>query len=169
VPREFTFLLREICARGSPETAGTVASNGQRLGAEVSRGRSTGVHEPGAMEARANEETGRTHDPGRAELGRQTRPVRVLSRSVDADRLSFGQRSSWQRKSAASSFGSARNRRTRTRMSGGVGAGGEIPPATRLSESDIPPFSSILGLTGRCSAATFRGLKVPLQRPSIAS
>ena len=139
VPREFTFLLREICARGLPATAGTGVSNGPRAGAEVSRGRSTGDHEPGAVTARENEETGRTHDPGRAELGRQTRPVRVLSRSVDADRLSFGQRSSWQRKSAASSFGSARNRRTRTRMSGGVGAGGEIPPATRLGDLFMLP------------------------------
>jgi len=49
VPREFTFLLREICSRGSPATAGTVASNGHRPGAEVSRGRSTGEHEPGAV------------------------------------------------------------------------------------------------------------------------
>jgi hypothetical protein len=52
--------------------------------------------------------------------------------SVDAGWLSYGRRSSWQRKSAASSFGSARNRRTRTRMSGGVGGGGEIPPPTRF-------------------------------------
>ena len=52
--------------------------------------------------------------------------------SVDAGWLSYGRRSSWQRKSAASSFGTARNRRTRTRMSGGVGGGGEIPPPTRL-------------------------------------
>jgi hypothetical protein len=52
--------------------------------------------------------------------------------SVDAGWLSYGRRSSWQRKSPASSFGTARNRRTRTRMSGGVGGGGEIPPPTRF-------------------------------------
>jgi hypothetical protein len=37
--------------------------------------------------------------------------------------------------SAAESFGTARNRRTRTRMSGGVGAGRAILPATRLDDS----------------------------------
>ncbi len=86
------------------------------------------------IERQAKEETGRAHDPGRAELGRQTRPARVLSRSLDADRLSFGQRSSWQRQRAASSFGTARNRRTRIRMSGGVG-GGDPPgdPIRRVS------------------------------------
>ena len=42
VPGPFTSLLREICSRGSPATAGAAASNGRCLGAEVSRGRSTG-------------------------------------------------------------------------------------------------------------------------------
>ena len=46
VPGPFTSLLGEICAWGTPVTAGTVASNGRRLGAEVSRGRSTESHEP---------------------------------------------------------------------------------------------------------------------------
>ena len=132
VQGKFTSLLREIWAPGSPATAGAPVREDRRVSSEVSRGHSTGDHEPGAVQARGNEETGRTHDPGRAELGRQTRPARVLSRSVDADWLSFGQRSSWQRQSAASSFGTARNRRTRTRMSGGVGGGGEIPPPTRF-------------------------------------
>ena len=37
---------------------------------------------------RENEDTGATHNPGRAELGRQTRPSVVLSRSDEADWLS---------------------------------------------------------------------------------
>jgi len=36
--------------------------------------------------------------------------------------------------SADLSFGTARNRRTRTRMSGGVGAEGAIPSATRFGD-----------------------------------
>ena len=44
---------------------------------------------PGAYrEQRAGDDTGRPHNPGRAELGRQTRPSVVLSRSDEADRLS---------------------------------------------------------------------------------
>ena len=37
VPGPFTFLLREICARGTPATAGTAASNDRCLGADLSR------------------------------------------------------------------------------------------------------------------------------------
>ena len=93
VQQEFTFLLRETCNPSLSATAGALASNGWRAGAGVSRGRSTESHEPG--------NTGWTHNSGRAELGRQTRPSVVLSRSVEADWPSYGQRSSWQRKSAA--------------------------------------------------------------------
>ena len=39
-----------------------------------------------------------------------------------------GSRVNGQRKSAAQSFGTVKNRRMRTRMSGGVGAGGSNPP-----------------------------------------
>jgi hypothetical protein len=62
-------------------------------------------------------------------LAGRTRPSVVLPRSVEADRPNPGQRSSWQRKSAAPSGWTARNRRTRTRMYGGVGAGGSNPPS----------------------------------------
>jgi hypothetical protein len=61
-------------------------------------------------------------------LAGRTRPSVVLTRSDEADRLSIGQRSPWQRKSAAPSARTARNRRTRTRMYGGVGAGRGNPP-----------------------------------------
>jgi hypothetical protein len=83
VQQEFTSLLRETCHPSPPATAGAALSNGCRAGAGVSRGRSTESNEP------ENEETGRTHNSGRAELGRQTRPSLVLSRSDEADRLSY--------------------------------------------------------------------------------
>ena len=83
VQREFTFLLREACNRAPSETAGARVSNGPRAFAGVSRGRSTESNEPG------DGSTGRTHNSGRAELGRQTRPWVVLSRSAEADWLSY--------------------------------------------------------------------------------
>jgi hypothetical protein len=63
--QEFTSLLREICAPSTPATEGAAVREDRREGTEVSRGHSTGGHEP------ANEDTGWTHNPGRAELGRQ--------------------------------------------------------------------------------------------------
>ena len=116
VPGPFTFLLREICSWGSPETAGTAASNGRWLGAEVSRGRSTEGHEPDTKTPE-----GLTTREGLNLAGNGDH--RWSCPRVDAGGLSEGRRSSWQRKSLASSFGTARNRRTRTRMSGGVGGG----------------------------------------------
>jgi RNA-directed DNA polymerase len=71
--QEFTFLLREICAPGTPATEGATVRKDRRVGAEVSRGRSTGRHEP------ANTPDW-THNPERAELVRnrstpQTQPL----------------------------------------------------------------------------------------------
>ncbi len=94
VQREFTSLLRETC-RGDPlVTAGAVVSNGRRATAGVSRGRRTESNEPGTP-------GGLTTREGLNLAGR-TRPSVVLSRSVEADWLSPGQRSSWQRKSGCS-------------------------------------------------------------------
>ena len=70
VQQEFTSLLRETCSPSPPATVGAVARNGCRAGTGVSRGHSTDSNEPGR--------TGRTHNSGRAELGRQTRPSVVL-------------------------------------------------------------------------------------------
>src|SRR6266436_255615 len=78
VQQEFTSLLRETCNPSPPAMAGAAVSNGCRAGAGVSRGHSTGSNEP-------ENSTGRTHNSGRAELGRQTRPSVVLSRSDEAD------------------------------------------------------------------------------------
>lgn len=82
VQQEFTSLLRETCGPIPSATAGAVARNGCRAGTGVSRGRSTESNEPG------DGSTGGTHNSGRAELGRQTRPSVVLSRSAEADWLS---------------------------------------------------------------------------------
>src|SRR5947208_848489 len=65
VQQEFTSLLRETCNPGLSATMGLAVSNGAQAGAGVSRGHSTGSNEP-------DNNTGRTHNSGRAELGRQT-------------------------------------------------------------------------------------------------
>ena len=117
VPQEFTSLRREICARGTSATAGAAVSNGRRSGAEVSRGHSTEGHEPDTKTPE-----GLTTREGLNWAGNGDH--RGSCPRVDAGWLSAGRRFSWQRKSlASSSFGTARNRRTRTRMSGGVGGG----------------------------------------------
>ena len=63
---------------GLSATMGLAVSNGAQAGAGVSRGHSTGSNEP-------ENKTGWTHNSGRAELGRQTRPSMVLSRSDEAE------------------------------------------------------------------------------------
>jgi hypothetical protein len=78
VQQEFTSLLREACNPSLSATTGLAASNGAQAGAGVSRGHSTGSNEP-------ENETGRTHNSGRAEPGGQTRPSVVLSRSDEAE------------------------------------------------------------------------------------
>src|SRR5204863_8325587 len=78
VQQEFTSLLRETCNPSLSATTGLAASNGAQAGAGVSRGHSTGSNEP-------EDQTGRTHNSGRAEPGGQTRPSMVLSRSDEAE------------------------------------------------------------------------------------
>ena len=122
VPRKFTFLLRETCNRAPSETTGARVSNGLRAGAGVSRGRSTESNEPG--------KPGGPHNSGRAELGRQNTTIgglvpgamKPIGRAVGSDHRG-------RERVAALSVRTARNRRTRTRMSGGVGGGGRNPPA----------------------------------------
>jgi hypothetical protein len=69
----------------------------------------------------------------RAELARQTRPSVILPWSDETDWLTFRAAISCQRKSAAQSAETSRNRRTRTRMYAGVGARRATLRATRLS------------------------------------
>ena len=122
VQQEFTSLLRETCSRGPLETAGAVVSNGHRATAGVSRGRSTESNEPGTP--------GRTHNSGRAELGRQNTTIDGLDPgALKPIGRASGSDHRGRERVAALSVRTARNRRTRTRMSGGVGGGGSNPPA----------------------------------------
>jgi hypothetical protein len=73
VQQEFTFLLREACGPSPSTMMGAMVGNFHRAGAGVSRGHSTESNEPAIP-------TGWSHNSGRAELGRQTRPSMVLFR-----------------------------------------------------------------------------------------
>ena len=120
VQREFTFLLRETYNRGPSETAGTRASNSPRAFAGVSRGRSTESNEPGTP--------GGPHNSGRAELGRQNTTIGgLVPGALKPTGRALGSDHGGRERVAALSVRTARNRRTRTRMSGGVGGGGRNP------------------------------------------
>ena len=118
---------RPAVARPSA-TAGAAVSNGRRAGAGVSRGRST-------REQRAGEHPGGSHNSGRAELGRQNTTIgglvpgamKPIGRALGSDHRG-------RERVAALSVRTARNRRTRTRMSGGVGGGGRNPPADPIRQ-----------------------------------
>ena len=121
VQQEFTFLLRETCSPSPSATVGAVARNGCRAGAGVSRGRSTEGNEPGTPDGLTTREG--------LNLAGRTRPSVVLTRSDEAERLSI-----WaaiivaEKEWLPRPLRTARNRRTRTRMYGGVGAGRGNPP-----------------------------------------
>jgi len=113
VQREFTFLLRETCKGALLETAGAVVSNGHRALAGVSRGRSTESNEPGTP--------GGSHNSGRAELGRQNTTIGgLVPGALKPTGRALGSDHRGRERVAALSVRTARNRRTRTRMSGGV-------------------------------------------------
>src|SRR5512133_3719540 len=123
VQHEFTVLLRETCRGGPLVTAGAAASNGPRVTAGVSRGRSTESNEPEIN-------TGWPHNSGRAELGRQNTTIGGLDPgALKPTGRALGSDHRGRERVAALSVRTARNRRTRTRMSGGVGGGGRNPPA----------------------------------------
>ena len=82
VQQKFTFLLRETCSPSPSATVGAVARNGCRAGTGVSRGRSTESNEPGYTPEDSPTREG-------LNLAGRTRPSMVLSRSVEADWLSF--------------------------------------------------------------------------------
>ena len=120
--QEFTSLLREFCACGTAATPGTPIREDRWASTEVSRSHSTGRYEPG------NTPGGLTTREGLNLAGRHDHRWSCPGALKPTGRAT-GQRPPWQRKSAASSVRTARNRRTRTRMSGGVGGGGINPPA----------------------------------------
>jgi hypothetical protein len=125
VQQEFTFLLREACKGAPLVTAGAVASDDHRAFAGVSRGRSTESNEPGTP--------GGSHNSGRAELGRQTRPLVVLSRSDEADWLSYRAAITVAEKECCSNPQGLPGTAVRGPACTVVWElGGAIPPATRL-------------------------------------
>jgi hypothetical protein len=124
--RKFTFLLRETCHHAPLATVGAAVSNGRRVMAGVSRGRSTESNEPG--------KTGGPHNSGRAELGRQNTTIGgLVPRVLKPIGRALGSDHRGRERVAALSVRTARNRRTRTRMSGGVGGGGRNPPADPIT------------------------------------
>ena len=104
-----------------------MARNGCRAGAGVSRGRSTESNEPGTPDGLTTREG--------LNLAGRTRPSVVLTRSDEADRLSI-----WaaiivaEKEWLLRPLRTARNRRTRTRMYGGVGARRGNPPGDPINE-----------------------------------
>src|SRR5579859_6834130 len=133
VQQKFTFLLRETCSPSPSATVGAVARNGCRAGAGVSRGRSTESNEPGYTPEDSPTREG-------LNLAGRTPPSMVLTRSDEADRLSI-----WaaiivaEKEWLLRPLRTARNRRTRTRMYGGVGGGGRNPPADPIGPCpDVP-------------------------------
>jgi hypothetical protein len=123
VQQEFTSLLRETCSPAPPATAGAAVSNGRRGTAGVSRGRSTESNEPEIK-------PGWPHNSGRAELGRQNTTIGGLVPGVmKPTGRALGSDHHGRERVAALSARTARNRRTRTRMYGGVGGGGSNLPA----------------------------------------
>ncbi len=158
VQQEFTSLLRETCHRAPSATAGAWVSNGPRAVAGVSRGRSTESNEP---ETKA----GRPHNSGRAELGRQN----TTSGGLDPGALkptgrAPGSDHRGRESVAALSVRTARNRRTPTRMSGGVGGGGSNPPADPIGPPHQATQSACLGMVYH-RGSTCRDKRIPAHRP----
>jgi hypothetical protein len=132
VQQEFTSLLRETCRPSPSATVGAVARNGCRAGAGVSRSRSTERNEPGYTPEDSPTREG-------LNLAGRTRPSVVLTRSDEADRLSIWAATIMAEKEwLLRPLRTARNRRTRTRMYGGVGAGRGNPPGDPIRHSSAP-------------------------------
>src|ERR1017187_3196298 len=129
VQQEFTSLLRETCGPGLSAMAGLAASNGGQAGTGVSRGRSTESNEPGIT-------TGGPHNSGRAELGRQNTTIGgLVPGAVKPIGRALGSDHRGRERVPALSVSTPRTRRTRTRVSGGVGGGGRNPPADPIRRS----------------------------------
>ena len=82
------------------------------------------------LRATSREHPGWSHNSGRAELGRQnTTSGGLVPGASKPTGRALGSDHPGRERVAALSVRTARNRRTRTRMSGGVGGGGRNPPA----------------------------------------
>ena len=99
--------------------------------------------------ATSREHTGGTHNSGRAELGRQNTTIGgLVPGAMKPTGRALGSDHRGRERVAALSVRTARNRRTRTRMSGGVGGGGSNPPAD--------PIQAI----AHCSRRSFTMLRI---------
>ena len=125
--QEFTFLLREICASGTATTPGAAIREDRCGSAEVSRGHSTESHEPGHTPEGLTTREGLNLADARPVAGRRL-AMKPNGRAEVPRQQGRGE-------SAATSFGTARNRRTRTRMSGGVGGKSESYSPTPYPDS----------------------------------
>jgi hypothetical protein len=121
---KFTFLLRETCAAGTAATPGTAIREDRCRGTGVSRGHSTGRYEPG------NTPEGLTTREGLNLADSTTVAERRPARKPKGGAPVPSPRG--RARVLFPSARTARNRRTRTRMSGGVGGGRSILPPTRL-------------------------------------
>ena len=131
-----------------PSPAATAGSGDQRWSSCGAQESAEAVvpraHEPG-------EHTGGPHNSGRAELGRQNTTIgglvpgamKPIGRALGSDHRG-------RERVAALSVRTARNRRTRTRMSGGVGGGGRNPPA-----DPIRSFSGAASRSKRIMASMY--------------
>jgi hypothetical protein len=122
---KFTSLLRETWVCSTVATPGTPIREARRADPGVSGGHSTGSHEPG------NTPEGLTSREGLNLAGSTTTTGRWRARKPTS--RAKPRASVAESESADSPYGTARNRRTRTRMSGGVGGGRSILPPTRLA------------------------------------
>jgi hypothetical protein len=123
VQQEFTSLLRETCGPSLSATAGAVVSNDHRAGqesAEVVVPRATSRQRRNRTDSQLGK--GRTWQADTTIEGLVSEAMRPIGRATDSDhrgRERVLRNSTW----------TVRNRRTRTRMYGGVGGGRGNPPA----------------------------------------
>ncbi len=103
VQQQFMSLLREACNPGLSATTGLAASNGAQAGTGVSRSHSTGRYEPGARHwpVQTKKPERLTTREGLNLAGRHDHRWSCPG-AMRPNRRSYGQRSLWQRKSAAS-------------------------------------------------------------------
>jgi hypothetical protein len=136
VQQEFTSLLRETCRPSLSATTGAVVSNDHRAGQESAEAvvpRATSRKRRNRMVSQLGK--GRTWQADTTIVGLVSEAMKPIGRATDSDHCG---RERVLRHSART----ARNRRTRTRMYGGVGPGGETLRATRLGHHFMAVFGA---------------------------
>ena len=154
---------------GTAVTPGTAIREGRCGSTGVSRGHSTGSHEP------VNTPEGLTTREGLNLAGRHDHRWSCPGALTPTGRAT-GSDHRGRERVAALSVRTARNRRTRTRMSGGVGGGGRNPPADPIRRFDyhgcheVPyPMSATWLPTGASSGDRSSNTSLPGGSPLAAS